>query len=259
MVTSRPRSSTRIEPPSSTIGASKTTSPYRPARTPPAASSRSQPANFSPQALNRKWTPARRPAIVECEDRPVVAHPRVVDRQLDQVDADRPAGPGPRRRPPRRAPPLSPAQRRLRRWRPRHSRARAADNSLPQISRRHGHAISVRSCGAVSGGIRNPWSAGDPVEAATVIPMNGNWAEPLAGVVQATPTHRACATVRRFPRVIGGRRAACPNQPELETAICLRGGRRFALLPDTVLAVCQPRALDRHDRTRQMRSEVDVC
>ena len=87
VVSSVPAPSVRIEPPSSTIGAvvaPRRRAARRSARRP--RRPRSHGGNFSPHALKPKWT-AMPPAVVAVDvDRAAVAQPRVVERQLDDLD-----------------------------------------------------------------------------------------------------------------------------------------------------------------------------
>ena len=102
VVISVPSPSTAIEPPSRirSVRVDGAPPPGARARARRTRASSSHGANFSPQALKPKSTPARRAVAVEHEDRPGVAQPRVVDRQLDHLDvaAARRRAPRPPRR-----------------------------------------------------------------------------------------------------------------------------------------------------------------
>ena len=159
MVTSRPRPSTMIDPPSSTSGASTTPVPKRAAKAAPAASSRSHPSNFSPQALNRKCTPigpsgppvtksgplsrtheSSRWISMTSTPSPVAARASAASAAVDAttVTGSKAATAS-----------ATPAYSRL-----------ASSRESPHNSRRHGHEMRVRLWGAVSGGIRYPASVG---------------------------------------------------------------------------------------------------
>ena len=101
-----------------------------------------------------------RAVTVEDEDRSAVAQPRVVDRELDDLDVagQRGARLGGVLR--RRRRPWSAARTRRPRWRWRRSRPWPDRAGRPRALRRQGQPMMVRSCGAHSAGIRKPSAAG---------------------------------------------------------------------------------------------------
>ena len=167
VVTSVPAPSTVIAPPSSTSGAPSCPRPSRSASRDASASSASNGTYFWPQPLKRKSTARRVADVVGHDDRAGVAHPRVVDRLLDDVDAVDPV------ECPRRL--VACAERSRRRSRVRSGRrlarpptwaARAASSCASHNDRRAGHTTRVRSCGSHSAGIENPSAAGVDTDAA---------------------------------------------------------------------------------------------
>ena len=83
----------------------------------------------------------------------------------------------------------------------------AASSCAPHSSRRHGQAISVRSCSAVSGGIRNPASAGVPTADEATTPDDGTTPQDTRAWSQRTavcvgPGEVLTAATNAFPAYI---------------------------------------------------------
>ena len=162
VVTSRPAPSTAIDPPSSTIGTSRTGRPSCAAIAPPTAASASHGDHFSPHALNRKCSAWRNPSSATTTIGPVS---RIHESSIGSATTSTPApqhcagrlGVGGRRDHRDRL--VRARSRERSRRTPARAPARPASPHSPMSAiATVGHAMSVRSWRSVSAGMREPGS-----------------------------------------------------------------------------------------------------